>query len=157
MKITKALMGKSAEKWAMFLWTEFASRLSKTKSAKELKLMLEKLLSEDEKKMIARRLATIGLLKSGKSYKEISEILWLSPNTVSSIKKNVIANHVHYKSYRDFYGGPKKWSSSSEGMRIKKSFWDELFGNIDFWEILKNPPRPVGMGLLRHRDMFKKR
>lgn len=45
------------------------------------------------------RVATLEGLASGKSYKKIGEELWLSPQTISSIKKAV--SEKLYRSYRD--------------------------------------------------------
>lgn len=153
-KPNKPLIGRSAEKWSDLLWDKFLDKLSKAKSKKELRLMLEKLLAEGEKKMVARRLAVIALLRSGKSYQEIGEILWISPNTVSTIKKNILGNIENYKSYRKFYKGPTQWSS---GVRVQKSFWENLFGDIDLWDLLTHPPRPHGLGILDAWDVPKRK
>lgn len=137
-------MNIPAERWAENLWGGLISRILKAKSHGEIKRLLEKLLSEDEKMMILKRLAVAALVHSGKSYKEISEVLWLSPNTISTIKKNLLGDHRNYKSYLAFYGGPRQYSRK---IKIRRSFWDGFFGDIDLWELLKNPPRPPGIGL----------
>lgn len=136
-----------AEQWSEKLWVGLISKIHQAKSEREIQSLLEKLLSEDEKSMILKRLAVIALIRSGKSYKEISEILWLSPNTVSTIKKNLVNNNKNYQSYLAFYGGSKKYSSGRN--KAKTSFLEELFKDIDLWEVIKNPPRPPGIGLKR--------
>ncbi len=138
------LRGNSADKWSEQLWAKLLDKISKLNDGQEIRHILEKLISEDEKKMILKRLAVIALLRSGKSYREIGEILWLSPNTVSTIKKNIFGNHKHYKSYLAFYGGPIKLSGE---IKESKSFLEELFGDIDLWNLIANPPRPRGIGL----------
>ncbi|MEK7192226.1 MAG: Trp family transcriptional regulator, partial [Patescibacteria group bacterium] len=83
-----------------------AEKVAKTKSKNEVKRILENLISEDEKKMMLRRLAILALVQAGKSYQEIGEILWVSPQTISTVKKNSLGLMSNYKSYRNFYGGP---------------------------------------------------
>ena len=146
-KLSKKLIGRSAAKWSEKLWEQFLEKLVRVKSKNELKNILEKLLSSYEKNMMLRRLAVAALVRSGKSYREIGEILWLSHPTISTIKKNLFSNSSNYKSYRAFYGGPIKWGSE---IKIKTSCWESLFDsmdNIDPWELFMNPPRPIGMGL----------
>ncbi len=138
------LMGRAADKWSEQLWDKLVNEISKVGEEKEIKRILEKLISEDEKKMILKRLAVVALIRAGKSYREIGEILWLSPNTVSTIKKNIFGDHKHYKSYLAFYGGPMKWSS---GIRMPKTFLEKLFKDIDIKELITNPPRPRGIGI----------
>ena len=45
------------------------------------------------------RAAVISGINSGKSYRQIAEELWLSPQTISSIKKALKENN--YQSYRE--------------------------------------------------------
>ncbi|KKU83794.1 MAG: hypothetical protein UY12_C0030G0002 [Parcubacteria group bacterium GW2011_GWA2_47_8b] len=121
-------MGRSANKWSEQLWGKLLDGILKLNNGREAKRIFEKLVSEDEKKMIIKRLAAITLIRAGKSYREIGKILWLSPNTVSTIKKNIFGNHAHYKSYLAFYGGPTRWSHINS--KSEKSL------NIDLAEII---------------------
>jgi len=146
-------MNRVAQEQAETLWDEFLTKLSALKSKEEIKSVLEKLISQDEKTMMLRRLTAVALIKSGKSYREIGEILWLSPNTISTIKKNLLGSHKNYKSYLSFYGGPKKYSGE---IRIQKSFWEKMWGDLDIWDILMNPPRPQGIGLLNSTGVPKR-
>lgn len=139
-KTEKSLRGLETEKWMEGLWDRLLDKISKTNSKSEVRKILEKLMSKDERKMILRRLGVLTLVRSGKSYHEIGEILWISHATISTIKKNVFNSANNYKSYRDFYGGPRKYSS---GPTIKKSILED----IDLWDLFKNPPRPPGIGL----------
>lgn len=141
----KNFRGKVAEEWMEELWNRLLNKLLLAKSKKHLQGLLEKLISEEEKKTILRRIAVMTLVRAGKSYREIGEILWIAHPTISTIKKNFFSNHKNYKSYLAFYGGPRKYSSWN--IKIKKSLWEELFGDVDLWELLKNPPRPPGIGL----------
>lgn len=139
------LIGKSAEDWTEGLWLELIEKVGEAKDKNSVRRLIEHLLSNDEKKMVAKRIGVMALLREGKSYKEISEILWLSPNTISTIKKNMLDSKENYKSYRKFYKGPRKYSGQ---IRIPKTFWGSLLGNVDLWDILMHPPRPSGIGIL---------
>src|SRR3989344_446783 len=124
-KSKKFLMGKLAEEWQEILWSGFVDKMSKIKSSKELQGILESLLSEDEKKMMLRRLATAVLVREGKSYKEIGRILWISPATISAIKKNLLSKNGHHKSHSAIYG--KKIQSSVSNLPIyKKTLSDKI-------------------------------
>lgn len=142
-KKPKQIMGKEADKLVENLWEELLNKITSSNSKDKVRKLLEGLLSESEIKMISRRLGVIAFAKMGKSYREISETFWLSPNTISTIRKNIIDGKI-YKSYRKFYGGPKRYSS---GPKIRRSLWQEAFDGIDIWDLLMNPPRPTGIGL----------
>ncbi|MEK7191941.1 MAG: hypothetical protein AAB646_00275 [Patescibacteria group bacterium] len=144
-KPSEPIRGKKAEKWMEDLWRELINKLFTSHSKEEVKKILESLISDYEKKIILKRLGVIAFARMGKSYRETGEALWLSPNTVSTIRKNILGSKANYRSYRRFYGGPKIYS---DGFRIQKSFWQEILGDVDIWDLFMNPPRPVGMGLL---------
>lgn len=138
-------MGRSAEKWSEQLWNGLITKISQLNSKEKIRQILEKLISENEKRMILRRLTAIALISSGKSYKEIGEILWLSPNTVSTIKKNILGNHKSYKSYRLFYGGLNKWSHRN--LKSEKSSNDALMEIITFVGKIFEPFLYKGIGV----------
>jgi Trp operon repressor len=139
------MSNKETEKLMQNLWNDLIKKLSETSSEEAMRKILEKLITKDEKDMILKRLAVVSLVRSGKTYREIGEILWLSPTTVSTIKKNVLDVNKNYKSYRHFYSGPAKWSA---GPKIKIQKNKGLFDGIDLWDLFLHPPRPAGMGLL---------
>jgi len=93
---------KSRKEWENYLIERFLEIIKKIDSPKEIAIFLNKLLSNEEKNIISRRLAAIALLKEGKTYKEISEILWISPATISAIKKSIL-NSKNYRSNYEFY------------------------------------------------------
>ena len=146
--VHQQMIGKSAEHWQKQLWEKLIYKVASAKSPKETKKILENLISDYEKKVILRRLAVTALVGSGKTYQEIGEILWMSPQTISTAKKNLFVSSHNYKSYKYFYGGPIEYSSFSK-TKNKKSFLEELFGDVDFWDLLTNPPRPPGTGIRR--------
>ncbi len=59
--------------------------------------LLELLITSNERHNLVMRAAATGALLSGKSYKEIEKELWLSSQTISSIKKALTDNN--YRSY----------------------------------------------------------
>ncbi len=86
------------KEWEKYLWEEFLKEFEKA-NPKESAKFLNNLLSDDEKFSITRRWAVIVFLKEGLSYKEIGRILWISPNTISAIKKS-IEKRSNYRSSR---------------------------------------------------------
>ncbi|MFA5134079.1 MAG: hypothetical protein WC459_04740 [Patescibacteria group bacterium] len=88
-----------------YFWREFSKNVEKSNPEITAKI-LNSLLSADEKGTMAKRLAAINLIKLGKSYKEIGKILWMSPSTVSAIKKNM-GKTTGYQS-GDFYANQAK-------------------------------------------------
>lgn len=61
--------------------------------------LLELLTTSYERHNVVMRAAVIEGIRLGKKHKQISEELWLSPQTISSIKKAVRENS--YRSYRE--------------------------------------------------------
>ena len=57
------------------------------------------LTTRNERHNLVMRAAIIDAINSGKKYREIAEELWLSPQTVSTIKKATKENN--YRSYRE--------------------------------------------------------
>lgn len=103
LKVGGDLMGRTAEKWQEILWNNLLEKISKMNSKQELRRVLENLISEDERKMIMRRIAAIELIRQGKSYKQISRILWISPATIGAIKKSIFGASGSYISHSKFY------------------------------------------------------
>ena len=52
-----------------------------------------------ERHNVVMRAAALGRINSGERYREIAEALWISPQTVSSLKKAL--HERSYKSYRE--------------------------------------------------------
>lgn len=88
-----------------YLWLKFLENVKNSKPETTAKIF-NSLLSVDEKEVIAKRLAAINLIREGKSYKEIGKILWMSPSTISAIKKSII-DAAGYQS-GDFYANQSK-------------------------------------------------
>ncbi len=135
---------KHRTEWHDFLWKRFLEQFHDTKS----KQAINAILSNYEKRLITKRLATLVLIRDGVGVREIGRVLWLSRATISALKKSALGEPEAYKSSRSF-----KKHLGNNGKNLTKNFksvWFEDFSkDIDLWEIIKNPPRPVGMGLRR--------
>jgi len=83
------------------VWQEFLGEIKQAVSSKNMGKTLEILLSSYEKKELARRLAIVSLLNGGKTYRRISEVLGVSHQTISAVKKCVLENSSKfYNPYR---------------------------------------------------------
>ena len=142
----KIFIGRQAEKWQEQLWKKLLYRIAQVHSKEVVEYILKKLLSDHEKRILLKRLAVIALIKSGRSYREISEILWLSPNTVSMIKKNFFDSTLQHVSY---YASRKKKVRLDGKQAFSKSFNDSVFVEIidGFFNIFAKK----GLGVLGDR------
>ena len=69
-------------------WRALVRRIAEIKSLPELSRMLALYISRPERRKIVRRALAYALLSEGKSYRAIGEELWLSPQSISAIKKS---------------------------------------------------------------------
>src|SRR3989344_4019267 len=79
----------SRREWEKYIWSILIKEIIKADSIKEIEKVLDLLLTAHEKKQMIKRASAISLLKQGKSYSEIGEVLWLSPTTISAIRKSL--------------------------------------------------------------------
>ncbi|MDP3052826.1 MAG: Trp family transcriptional regulator [bacterium] len=118
---------KSRKEWEDFLWSKFLENAERARSEKQLKNFLDNLLSANEKKLIIKRLTALAMIKAGKSYKEIEEILWISPSTISALKKS-IEKQSGYQSNRYYAKKSKseKIEKHKKGLPPQKTI-------LDYW------------------------
>lgn len=121
----------SRQKWKDYLWKELIKKFSELKSENQLEIFLNKLLTKKEKDILIKRLMIMVLIQKGKSYKEISEMLWLSPNTVSAIKKGL--KNFEYKSYFEILKDKK----NNKIIDKKYKNQEKLLSAESFWELLE--------------------
>lgn len=126
---------KSREEWENFIWKKFLEKAQQVDSRKHLKEFLNNILSASEKKLIVKRLVAVALLKERKTYREIGKILWISPGTLSAIKKSLWQN-AEYQSERHY----NKKSSDEKRKKIKGLPPRTIF---DYW---LNFPFPTKTG-----------
>jgi len=136
---------KSRKEWENFLWNYLVERLSKSKSGQELSDDLNALISDYERSLLLKRITTALLLTEGKSYTEIGELLWISPSTISAIKKNfsgITGGYIGRKKlFRKPYSALSKEVLSQYAVTKKKSkmkaFLD-IINDIHFQEAYSN-------------------
>ena len=138
---------KSRKEWEEFIWQKFTERLKNTKTSEQLKEILESVLGSREKNFMIKRLIAIALISQNKTYREIGEIIWLSPNTISSVKKNLFRKSI-YSGYKKsdikFYKNNKK--------KISKKEWaDAALDLLNLFDRIPLPP--MGKGRWRFLDM----
>ncbi|TRZ64838.1 MAG: hypothetical protein D4Q79_00670 [Spirochaetia bacterium] len=121
--------------WEIRAWLKFLENTKNVKSGKKLTEFFDNLLSENEKKIIIRRIVAISMIRAGKSYKEIGRILWISSKTISAIKKSVL-NDYTYKSGRYY----SEKSDEEKRKRIKPLSPRTI---VDYWA---NMPWPTKSG-----------
>jgi hypothetical protein len=136
---------KHRTEWQNFLWEKFLYQLSKEGLGKESRVS-SAFFSKHEKRIITQRLAILILLREGRGPREISRLLFVSKNTVTTARKNFFGNHETYKSQRELPTN-KKPKTAGRPKSIQKNWLDKFLSDIDLWEIIKNPPRPPGIGL----------
>ncbi len=122
----------SRQKWRDYLWKELVRKFSELNSASQSEIFLNKLLTKKEKDVLIKRLMIMVLIQKGKSYSEISEMLWLSPNTISAIKKGL--KNSEYKSYFEILKN-KKINNKTPDKKQEKLL--SAFSTESFWEFLE--------------------
>ncbi|MBI2013272.1 MAG: hypothetical protein HYS87_00310 [Candidatus Colwellbacteria bacterium] len=109
----------SRKEWEEALWSEVVKDLSHAGSFNSISKILDLLLPDFEKHRIGRRAAAAYLLNQGKSHREISKELWLSLQTISTIKKSFL-KHGKYISYHS--GGSRYTKDPSRKSFIKSKY-----------------------------------
>ena len=107
-----AVSGYSSRKeWEAAAWRKILK-------SKEL---LDLLITSHERQDLVRRVAAMESLSHGKSYKEIGDELWLSPQTISGIKKAL--KEKGYRSYLERSKTERKKKKFSSGpIRNRREF-----------------------------------
>ncbi len=95
---------RTANNLEQVIWKEVIEKFAKAKNAEEIDQLFNSLMTFQERETVARRLAVLALVKKGFSYKQISEQLWVSPVTISVMKKSFF-DQQGYQSYREMKNG----------------------------------------------------
>jgi len=90
----------SRKEWNRYLWSLLVEKLRTLKSKKDINIFFKNLLSSHERDIMLKRMTATLLLKEKMSYRAISELLWISPATLSAINKSS-KNRMGYNSRRD--------------------------------------------------------
>ncbi|OGY64070.1 MAG: hypothetical protein A3I89_02235 [Candidatus Harrisonbacteria bacterium RIFCSPLOWO2_02_FULL_41_11] len=94
---------KSRKEWETQVWSKLIEGFTEINSAQKMEKSLNLLLTSHEKTQMIKRASAISLLKQGKSYRQIGELLWLSPTTINAIRKSLrlkkgyISDYMHNK------------------------------------------------------------
>jgi len=128
----------SRKERAGLVWAKLLENIKDPK----LTILLNTLLSQYEKDLVANRLIAISLIKQGKTYKEIGEELWLSPSTIRSLKRILENKSIkEYQTYRQLKRAAKEKIEKSR----KKEYIPEpspFFDAIDHF--FNSIPRKTG-------------
>lgn len=73
---------------------------------------LEPLLTTGERRALVMRAAALERLAAGVSYRRIADELWLSPQTISALKKSV-----REQGYRSYWERGRKWGKTEAPRR----------------------------------------
>lgn len=120
---------KSRKEWEQFVWQHITKALAGENSSEVVDKSLSLLITESERGQIIRRAAAISLLKQGKSYGMISKLLWLSPSTISALRKSLRGEEGYVSNYLRRKKGEKvfKRLSKKEWARLRFKLWLETF------------------------------
>ena len=138
---------KSRKEWEEFIWQKFTERLKNTKTSEQLKEILESVLGSREKNFMIKRLIAIALISQNKTYREIGEIIWLSPNTISSVKKNLFRKSI----YSGYKKSDNKFDKNNKKKISKKEWADAALDLLNLFDRIPLPP--MGKGRWRFLDM----
>ncbi|MDP3948705.1 MAG: Trp family transcriptional regulator [bacterium] len=113
------------------IWRKFLENVENAGHKHETAKFLDSILTANEKKLISKRLAALALIKSEKSYREIGRILWISPSTVSGLKKSI----------RGIYQSNRYRATKSKNEKRKSMGGIPASTILDYWANLSLPSR----------------
>lgn len=90
---------ESRREWETAIWKKLIQELAAASSSREVEQMLNALFTAHEKKQFIDRAAAMALLEQRKTYREIGDILWLSPATISAVRKSLQAKKGYVSRY----------------------------------------------------------
>ncbi len=115
------------------IWGAIIESFREADSREKVEELFNNLLTDYEKDDLARRLAILSLVRQGGTYSEISKKLWVSPSTISSIKKSLISKN-GYKSRQDLERIKRgdKIAGINSQVQLQSSWLDEWFNHLEF-------------------------
>lgn len=96
-KIPKTSDFPPRSQWEIVTWDIVIAHLTALQKPKDMKLLFELFMTPHERSLFLRRIAAANRILEGQHYRAIGEELWLTPQTISAIKKAL--QNKHYKSY----------------------------------------------------------
>ncbi|MEK7498263.1 MAG: Trp family transcriptional regulator [Patescibacteria group bacterium] len=85
--------------WKKAVWDVIVAHFVTLRHTNKLEPLLEILLTPHERSRVIHRMAAINRILMNKEYREIEEELFLTPQTISTIKKAL--REEHYRSYNE--------------------------------------------------------
>ena len=128
---------KSRKEWEDYIWSQLTKKLAEIGSVKEIEDSLNILLTMHEKKQMIKRASAISLLRQGKSYLEIGERLWLSPTTISAIRKSMRTKGEYVSRYTRNKKPEKKQK------QLTKKEWEQIQFSLWIESLFTLPPPPI--------------
>ena len=127
----------SRKEWEVHVWKKLVEGLAKATSSQGIERSLEMLVTAHERKQIIKRAAAVSLLRQGKTYREIGEMLWLSPTTISAIRKSMRVGEGYVSRYtrRKKREKLQKPLTKKEWRRLRFKLWIEAIFTL--------PPPPT--------------
>lgn len=124
------------------IWDSVIKKISEAGDEKAIERILNGILTNQEKESIARRLAVLSLSQKGWSYQKIGELLWVSPVTISTIKKSAMGKD----GYRSYYEMKRGVSGVGNPSAVPASEKETIFQEwLDYVAFLaENAPRISG-------------
>ena len=119
----------SRKEWEQYIWKIFVDELVHAISAQEVEQLLNRFMTAHEKEYVIKRVAGISFLAQGKSYREIVEILWLSPRTISAIKKSIFHKTGYISSYTRRKNEGEKKETTAKRKKERLYFKTSDFGS----------------------------
>lgn len=86
MQVSKQKLNRSIEKQVYSIWYQMLADL---KSPEEVKTVMQDLLSETERQVVAKRIAIALFLDKGRSYENIKNTLKVSSATIASVQSTM--------------------------------------------------------------------
>src|SRR3989344_7694196 len=128
---------KSRREWEANVWSKLIGGFTRISSPQEMEKSLNLLLTSHEKTQMIKRASAVSLLKQGKSYREIGQILWLSPNTINAIRKSIRTQEGYVSRYMRNKKPEKKQKP------LNKEELDQLLFSLWVESLFNLPPPPI--------------
>lgn len=127
---------KSRREWEEFIWQRLTEFLVNESTPKTIDKYLRTLLTKNERLQMIKRAVAISMLKQGKSYREIGELLWLSPTTISALRKSMRQEDGYISSYS------RSKKKEPNHKPLSKKEWTELRFSLWIETLFTLPPPP---------------
>jgi len=132
---------KTSKNLGEIIWESVLEKFSNAKTQKEVESFFDSLITSQERENIARRLAVLSLVDKGLHYREIGEKLWVSPVTISTIKKSILSRD--YKSHHQLRKERSVLANNNiENKFVGESAFSQWLDHISF--LIENAPQING-------------